>query len=152
MLLQQENLSIHSTTTEKRRLPTIPTVKTTTGTEQIPKGTVQLSDTEKQADKAANTPLVKSASNRPISKRNNNKPLIEPENENSSCQQYEHSTPIININGRRLAGGRVLQEKEPNYKQMAYFDARNYGETLTKNKEPNTVVKGYLQGKLEWKE
>ena len=35
---------------------------------------------------------------------------------------------------------------------MAYFDARNCGETLTKNKEPDTVVKGYLQGKLEWKE
>lgn len=58
----------------------------------------------------------------------------------------------MNNSARRLAGQRVLQEKEPNYKQIAYLDARNYSERLTENNYLDGVVKRYLQGQLEWKE
>ena len=60
--------------------------------------------------------------------------------------------PIANIGDRRPSGQRILQEKEPNYKQMAYLDARSYSEMLTENNDPDGVVKRYLQGQLEWKE
>ena len=36
--------------------------------------------------------------------------------------------PIANNGDRRPSGQRILQEKEPNYKQMAYLDARSYSE------------------------
>ena len=42
--------------------------------------------------------------------------------------------------------------REPNYKQMAYVDTRNYGDKLVVSNDTDEVVKRYLQGKVGWKE
>lgn len=54
----------------------------------------------------------------------------------------------MNNSDRRRAGPRVLQDTEPNYKQMVYVEARTYSDKLTENNDLDGLVKRYLQGQL----
>ena len=160
LLMNQDDLIIVNTPTERRRLPETPVqremrernLSLQTPEPQVP---VMNSRAPNRNELTQFHPVV----NREITNQvlANNRRLIamgqdrNPVNSESNTPRTKRP-PRVEQRARQSTGNVILRDTEgnPDYKRTAFLDANSYCQTLNEDNQLDNVLKGYLSGDGDW--